>query len=90
MQNIEQEYHANIDKFSQGIIIAQLELLLNYSRGLIKGASTYIIMMLPMNTATHPKTSSNKWSDTIFSFRDPPFRSFSTAAPFTTIPRIAR
>lgn len=31
MQNIEQEYHANIDKFSQDIIIAQLELLLNYA-----------------------------------------------------------
>ncbi|MGZ3873826.1 MAG: helix-turn-helix domain-containing protein [Mucilaginibacter sp.] len=31
MQNIEQEYHTNIDKFSQGIIIAQLELLLNYA-----------------------------------------------------------
>lgn len=28
MQNIEQEYHSNIDKFSQDIIIAQLELLL--------------------------------------------------------------
>ena len=31
MQNIEQEYHSNIDKFSQEIIIAQLELLLNYA-----------------------------------------------------------
>lgn len=31
MQNIEQEYQANIDKFSQDIIIAQLELLLSYS-----------------------------------------------------------
>jgi len=31
MQNIEQEYRSNIDKFSQDIIIAQLELLLNYS-----------------------------------------------------------
>ena len=31
MQNIEQEYHANIDKFSQDIIIAQLELLFNYA-----------------------------------------------------------
>jgi AraC-like DNA-binding protein len=31
MQNIQQEYHSNIDKFSQDIIIAQLELLLNYS-----------------------------------------------------------
>jgi AraC family transcriptional activator of pobA len=31
MQNIEQEYRSNIDKFSQGIIIAQLELLLNYA-----------------------------------------------------------
>jgi AraC family transcriptional activator of pobA len=30
MQNIQQEYHSNIDKFSQDIIIAQLELLLNY------------------------------------------------------------
>ncbi|HWZ04528.1 MAG TPA: helix-turn-helix transcriptional regulator [Mucilaginibacter sp.] len=30
MQNIRQEYHSNIDKFSQDIIIAQLELLLNY------------------------------------------------------------
>jgi AraC family transcriptional regulator, transcriptional activator of pobA len=30
-QNIEQEYRANIDKFSQGIIIAQLELLLTYA-----------------------------------------------------------
>jgi AraC-like DNA-binding protein len=31
MQGIEHEYHANIDKFSQDIIIAQLELLLNYA-----------------------------------------------------------
>ena len=31
MQNIEHEYHANIDKFSQDIIIAQLDLLLNYA-----------------------------------------------------------
>jgi len=30
MQNVQQEYHSNIDKFSQDIIIAQLELLLNY------------------------------------------------------------
>lgn len=30
-QNIEQEYHANIDRFSQSVIIAQLELLLAYS-----------------------------------------------------------
>jgi len=31
MQNIGQEYHSNIDKFSQDVIIAQLELLLTYS-----------------------------------------------------------
>lgn len=31
LQNIAQEYHANIDHFSQNIIIAQLELLLSYS-----------------------------------------------------------
>ncbi len=31
MQNIEQEYRSNIDKFSQDIIIAQLEVLLNYA-----------------------------------------------------------
>jgi len=31
MQNIELEYQSNIDKFSQDIIIAQLELLLNYA-----------------------------------------------------------
>jgi AraC family transcriptional activator of pobA len=31
MQNIQHEYHSNIDKFSQGIIISQLELLLNYA-----------------------------------------------------------
>lgn len=31
MQHIKHEYHANIDKFSQGVIIAQLELLLTYS-----------------------------------------------------------
>lgn len=31
MQSIQQEYHTNIDKFSQDIIIAQLELLLSYS-----------------------------------------------------------
>jgi len=30
-QSIEQEYHANIDRFSQSVIIAQLELLLTYS-----------------------------------------------------------
>jgi AraC-like DNA-binding protein len=31
MQNIAQEYHSNIDKFSQDVIIAQLELLLTYA-----------------------------------------------------------
>ena len=31
IQNIQQEYHSNIDKFSQDIIIAQIEVLLNYS-----------------------------------------------------------
>ncbi|MDB5271818.1 MAG: AraC family transcriptional regulator [Chitinophagaceae bacterium] len=31
MQNMEQEYHSNIDKFSQDVIIAQLELLLTYA-----------------------------------------------------------
>ncbi|MFT4155913.1 helix-turn-helix domain-containing protein [Parafilimonas sp.] len=31
VENIQQEYHANIDKFSQNIIISQIETLLNYS-----------------------------------------------------------
>jgi AraC-like DNA-binding protein len=31
VQQIEQEYHSNIDKFSQDVIIAQLELLLTYA-----------------------------------------------------------
>lgn len=31
LQNIKQEYHTNIDKFSQDLIIAQIELLLTYS-----------------------------------------------------------
>ncbi|HEY0298468.1 MAG TPA: helix-turn-helix transcriptional regulator [Arachidicoccus sp.] len=31
IQNIRQEYHSNIDKFSQSIIISHLETLLNYS-----------------------------------------------------------
>lgn len=31
LENIQQEYLANIDKFSQNIIISQLELLLNYA-----------------------------------------------------------
>lgn len=31
VQNIKQEYQGNIDKFSQGIIISQIETLLNYS-----------------------------------------------------------
>jgi len=31
IQNIEQEYHSNIDKFSQNVNIAQLELLLTYA-----------------------------------------------------------
>jgi len=31
MQNIQQEYHSNIDKFSKQIIISQTESLLNYS-----------------------------------------------------------
>jgi AraC family transcriptional activator of pobA len=31
MNNIAQEYHSNIDKFSQGVIMAQLELLLTYA-----------------------------------------------------------
>lgn len=31
LQNIQQEYHSNIDKFSQGIIISHIEVLLNYT-----------------------------------------------------------
>lgn len=31
IKNIQQEYHANIDKFTQQIIISQIETLLNYS-----------------------------------------------------------
>lgn len=31
VQNIEKEYHSNIDKFSQGIIISQIEAFLTYS-----------------------------------------------------------
>jgi AraC family transcriptional activator of pobA len=31
IKNIQQEYHANLDKFSQQIIISQIETLLNYS-----------------------------------------------------------
>jgi len=31
IENIKQEYHNNIDKFSQGIIISQIETLFNYS-----------------------------------------------------------
>jgi AraC family transcriptional activator of pobA len=31
IQNVEQEYHSTIDKFSQNVIIAQLELLLTYA-----------------------------------------------------------
>ncbi|EGJ99191.1 helix-turn-helix domain-containing protein [Dysgonomonas gadei] len=31
IQNIQQEYHSNIDKFSQCIVISQLETLLNYA-----------------------------------------------------------
>jgi AraC family transcriptional activator of pobA len=31
MQNIEHEYHSNIDSFSQDVIISQIELVLNYS-----------------------------------------------------------
>ena len=31
LQNIGQEYHSNIDKFSQNVIIAQLDLLLTYA-----------------------------------------------------------
>ena len=31
MKNIQHEYHSNIDKFSQDIIISQIEVLLNYS-----------------------------------------------------------
>ncbi len=31
MQSIQQEYHSNIDKFSQDLIIAQLELFLKYA-----------------------------------------------------------
>ena len=30
-KNIEQEYHSNIDRFSQSVVIAQLELLLTYA-----------------------------------------------------------
>ena len=32
IKNIEREYHSNIDKFSRDVVIAQVELLLTYSR----------------------------------------------------------
>ncbi|UAY56929.1 helix-turn-helix domain-containing protein [Arachidicoccus terrestris] len=32
IKNIQQEYHTNIDKFSQDIIVSQIETLLNYSK----------------------------------------------------------
>ena len=32
IENIEQEYHSNIDKFSQEIIVSHIEVLLNYSQ----------------------------------------------------------
>lgn len=32
IKNIQQEYHTNIDKFSQAIIISQIETLLNYAK----------------------------------------------------------
>jgi len=32
IKNIDEEYHSNIDKFSQGVIIAQLELLFTYAK----------------------------------------------------------
>jgi len=32
VRNIQQEYHSNIDKFSQDIIISQIETLLNYAK----------------------------------------------------------
>jgi len=32
IENIKQEYHSNIDQFSQNIIISQLETLFNYSQ----------------------------------------------------------
>jgi AraC family transcriptional activator of pobA len=35
IQNIQQEYHSNIDNFSQQIIISQIETLLNYSERFI-------------------------------------------------------
>lgn len=31
LQNIQQEYHSNINKFSQNLIVAQLEVLLTYA-----------------------------------------------------------
>jgi AraC family transcriptional regulator, transcriptional activator of pobA len=31
LQNVEQEYHSNIDKFSQDVMIAQLDLMLTYA-----------------------------------------------------------
>ena len=38
MQNIAQEYHSSIDKFSQSLIIAQIELLLTYSERFLSAA----------------------------------------------------
>ncbi len=38
LQNIEQEYHTNIDKFSQNLIIAQLELLLTYAEQILSSS----------------------------------------------------
>lgn len=39
MRNIEQEYRSNIDKFSQSVMISQIELLLNYADRSTTGSS---------------------------------------------------
>jgi len=50
VKNIEQEYNANIDRFSQSIIVSQLETLLNYSERfyqrqfLTRGVSSHKIL----------------------------------------------
>ncbi len=59
------------------------------SRGSKIGQSTNCITMAIINTATQPKTSSNKCQFNTLSFRVFPPWSLYTAKPFTATPRIA-
>lgn len=65
IENMQQEYHSNLDRFSQEIILSQLELLLNYAERF------YQRQFLTRKIASHQAlTKLEEWLDAYFNSQD--------------------